>query len=69
MVWRMSEEDIKKPAKSYNRIAFLNALGADLLPAVCAEGYVVFGLVNQEVEGVEVDAGTRVIAFDESRDD
>lgn len=68
---RMMERSEKKlsqlPRK--NRIAFLNSLGADLLPAVRAEGYVTFGLVNEEVEGAEVDAGTRVIAYDDSRAD
>ena len=68
---KMMERSGKKlsmlPVK--NRIAFLNSLGADLLPAVCAEGYVVFGLVNQEVEGTEVPAGTRIIAYDEDEED
>ena len=43
-----------------NRIAFLNALDAGLLPARPAEGYVSFGLVNDEVQGVELAAGTVV---------
>ncbi|MBR1633880.1 MAG: baseplate J/gp47 family protein [Lachnospiraceae bacterium] len=68
---RMMERSEKKlshlPKK--NRIAFLNSLGADLLPAVRAEGFVTFGLVNQDVSGAQVEAGTRVIAYDESRDD
>lgn len=43
-----------------NRIAFLNALDAGLLPARPAEGYVSFGLVSDEVQGVELPAGTVV---------
>lgn len=43
-----------------NQIAFLNELNAGLLPARPAEGYVTFGLVNDEVEGVELPAGTVV---------
>lgn len=43
-----------------NRIAFLNELNAELLPARGAEGYVSFGLVNDEVQGVELPAGTVV---------
>lgn len=43
-----------------NRIAFLNELDAGLLPARPAKGYVSFGLVNDEVEGVELPAGTVV---------
>ena len=45
-----------------NRVAFLNSLGADLLPAVPAEGYVQFRLVNEEVDGVPVEEGTVVYA-------
>lgn len=43
-----------------NKIAFLNELDASLLPARPAEGYVSFGLVNDEAEGVELPAGTVV---------
>lgn len=43
-----------------NRIAFLNELDAKLLPARPAEGYVTFGLVNDEVQGVELPTGTVV---------
>ncbi|MCH5264619.1 MAG: hypothetical protein J1F02_01880 [Lachnospiraceae bacterium] len=45
-----------------NRIAFLNELEAGLLPALPSTGYVRFGLVNEEVEGVELPAGTGVAA-------
>ncbi|WP_207649512.1 baseplate J/gp47 family protein [Anaeromicropila populeti] len=41
-----------------NQIAFLNALDASLLPAVPATGYTVFSLVNNEVPGTIVSAGT-----------
>ena len=66
---RMMERSEKKLSQlpKKNRIAFLNSLGADLLPAVRAEGFVTFGLVNQDVSGAQVEAGTRVIAYDESR--
>lgn len=40
-----------------HKIAFLNELDAGLLPARPAEGYVTFGLVNDEVQGVELPAG------------
>lgn len=43
-----------------NKIAFLNELDAGLLPAMSAEGYVTFALVNDEVQGVELPAGTVV---------
>lgn len=45
-----------------NRIAFLNDLGAKLLPAVPSLGYVHFDLVNEEVDGVEVPRKTVVFA-------
>lgn len=45
-----------------NRIAFLNALDACLLPAVSGAGYVYFQMVNEEVEGVGLEAGTVVSA-------
>ena len=45
-----------------NRIAFLNELKAGLLPAVPARGYVTFSLVNEDVKGVELPAGTVVNA-------
>lgn len=41
-----------------NRINFLNALGADLLPALPSEGYAAFSLVNGDAKGVEVPVGT-----------
>ncbi|MCC8027218.1 MAG: baseplate J/gp47 family protein [Clostridium sp.] len=50
-----------------NRIAFLNELDAGLLPAAPAGGYVAFSLANEEVDGVELAAGTVVNA--ESEDD
>ncbi|MDR1772054.1 MAG: baseplate J/gp47 family protein [Hungatella sp.] len=51
-----------------NRIAFLNELDARLLPAVPAEGYVTFSLVNDEVEGVELSSGTIVNAHSEDEE-
>lgn len=45
-----------------NRVSFFNRIGANLLPAVPAKGYVTFGLVNSEVPGVEVKRGTRLLA-------
>jgi len=45
-----------------NRLTFFNRLGAKLLPAVPAKGYVTFGLVNDEVPGVEVKKGTKLYA-------
>lgn len=45
-----------------NKIEFFNQLRVDILPAKASEGYVTFGLVNEEVSGVEVERGTRVIA-------
>lgn len=50
----------KVPMK--NRISFFNCLGASLLPAIPASGYVQFSLVNNQVEGSQVESGTRVIA-------
>lgn len=47
-----------------NKLAFLNELNACLLPAVPSHGYVQFLLVNEEVEGAEVAAGTEVLADD-----
>lgn len=52
-----------------NRIAFLNALNVSMLPAVPAHGYVQFSLINEEVEGAQVEAGTMVIASDSSLPD
>lgn len=52
-----------------NRIAFLNELDAEILPAVPSHGYVQFSLINEEVEGVEVDTGTTVIASDNNLPD
>lgn len=45
-----------------NRLTFFNKLGAKLLPAIPAKGYVTFSLVNDEVPGVEVKKGTRLYA-------
>lgn len=45
-----------------NRISFFDHIGAKLLPAVPASGYVTFGLVNDMVEGVPVKKGTQVSA-------
>ena len=45
-----------------NRIVFLNELDAKLLPAVSGAGYVFFKMVNEETEGVELEAGTVVSA-------
>lgn len=59
---------MKRSAKKFdqfslkNRIAFLNELGADLLPSVCADGYVRFALVNSEMDGAEVPQGTVLFA-------
>lgn len=52
-----------------NRIAFLNELDADILPAVPSHGYVQFSLINEEVEGTAVKAGTAVIASDDKLPD
>ncbi|MBO4395707.1 MAG: baseplate J/gp47 family protein [Eubacterium sp.] len=61
---RMMEQTVKKltrvPFK--NRVAFLNSLGADLLPAVPSEGFVSMSLVNEEVSAVDVPVGTAVVA-------
>ncbi|MCM1157423.1 MAG: baseplate J/gp47 family protein [Bacteroidales bacterium] len=43
------------------RIEFYNLLGAQCLPGKEAEGYVVFPNVNEEVPGVPVGSGTRVL--------
>ncbi|MFP3153558.1 baseplate J/gp47 family protein [Lachnospiraceae bacterium ZAX-1] len=45
-----------------NKIAFFDSLGASLLPALPGQGYVSFSLVNNEVSGIEVAAGTIVSA-------
>lgn len=45
-----------------NRIEFFNSINADVLPAVPAGGYVVFGLVNDSVDGAEIPAGMKVYA-------
>ncbi len=44
------------------QIDFLNAIGAELSPAVPAKGYVSFGLVNEKADGSQVPAGTYVTA-------
>lgn len=48
-----------------NRIAFYNELGAQRLPAVPSHGRVQFLLVNEEVEGTVVEAGTTVLGSDD----
>ncbi len=45
-----------------SQIDFLNAIGADLTPAIPARGYVSFGLVNDSVSAVKVPAKTYVMA-------
>ncbi len=60
MTARTAEQFSKLPRK--NRIAFLNALGAEPLPAAQAQGYVQFTLINEEAPGVMVEAGTTVSA-------
>jgi len=52
-----------------NRIAFLNELNANILPAVPSHGYVRFSLINEEVEGTKAEAGMAVIAGDENLPD
>lgn len=54
----------KIPTK--NKTAFLNELGASVSPAVPSQGYVQFSLINEEVEGDEVRAGTLVMSSDDS---
>ncbi len=43
------------------RIHFYNRIGADILPANAAKGYVTFSTVNEQVPGALVKAGTRVM--------
>ncbi|HHV12877.1 MAG TPA: hypothetical protein GXX75_21615 [Clostridiales bacterium] len=50
-----------------NRTTFFQRIGADMLPAIPAKGYATFGLVNQEVPGVEVRRGTRLSADDKEQ--
>lgn len=52
-----------------NRIAFLNSLNVRLLPAVPSYGYVQFALINEEVDGSMVEAGTLASASDSSLPD
>lgn len=61
----------KKLAKipQKNRIAFLNELGAGILPAVPSHGYVQFLLINEEAEGCTVPSGTVLTAGDGSLPD
>ncbi len=49
-------------AAEKNRIMFFNQIGARMLPAVPAAGYVTFSLVNEEAEGTEVRQGEAVLA-------
>lgn len=54
--------------KRYNRVAeknmaaFFDSIGVRLLPAIPAEGFVRFGLAGQVEEGVELRAGTPLLA-------
>lgn len=66
MTARTVEQFSKIPKK--NRIAFFNALNTDCLPAVPARGYLQFSLINEEVPGVMVEAGTMVSA-EEAKED
>jgi len=61
---RMLEGTLRRFAEipKKNRIAFLNELDAKLLPAMPSTGYIVFKMVNEETEGVELEAGTTVSA-------
>lgn len=45
-----------------NEIAFFNMQKADMMSAKASKGYVTFDLVNEEVPGVFVDTGTKVVA-------
>ncbi len=45
-----------------NQIAFFNCLDAKLLPALPSKGYATFGMNDDETEGVELTAGTQLIA-------
>ena len=49
-------------AAEKNRVMFFSKIGARLLPAVPAGGYVTFSLVNNEAQGVEVKQGEAVAA-------
>lgn len=64
---KMLAETAKKFSKipQKNRIAFLNELDAGMLPAVPSHGYVQFFLINEEVEGSMVPAGTTLTASDD----
>jgi hypothetical protein len=45
-----------------HRVAFLNEIGARMLPAIPAYGYAVFGLSREDAGGFQVEAGTRIVA-------
>ena len=45
-----------------NQVAFFNCLDAKLLPALPSKGYVTFGMNADETEGVEMTAGTELVA-------
>lgn len=45
-----------------NKIAFYNKIGADIKPAIPSEGYVTFGLINDEVSGMQVPRDTQLFA-------
>lgn len=51
-----------------NKIAFYNKIGADIKPAIPAEGYVTFDLINDEVSGSQVPRSTQLFADVESKD-
>lgn len=65
---RMMAETVKQFSKVFlkNKIAFLNELGAEMLPAVPSHGYVQFTLISEEAEGVGVEKGTVVLAQDDA---
>lgn len=45
-----------------NRISFFNSINANVLPSVPASGYAVFDLVNDTVNGTEIESGMGVYA-------
>ena len=45
-----------------NKISFFNQMNAECMTPKASKGYVTFGLVNENVPGSQVEAGTRVIA-------
>lgn len=65
---RMMAETVKQFSKVFlkNKIAFLNELGAKMLPAVPSHGYAQFTLINEEAAGVGVEKGTVVLAQEDA---